>query len=362
MRSPVERGDETQSARNRKKFELLAHQQIVFLHQHRRIGEGAKAALAIAFDVGPGRAFLSRTPFVYPWRFFAAGDAHFVCAIALSVRCGFFRRGFERQVPFVHHDNHGAAGLVGVARDVGVARGHSQARRPRSAAPRRPVPDAAAPSSRSIFRRRDCLALAANSGRIHKAVGASAVAAPPYPRRRAWCPAYRETMAALRARKPVEQRRFADVGPADNRDVDRNFVARLFGGSFVALLRRLLRDVAVIVIQQIVDTVAMLGGNAEDRHSEARKTARPAIPACCVSTLFAAIASGLPVRRSRRASSASSGVSPARASTTSSSWSRLRSPPAPGAESRAESAALSSGTMPPVSTNSNVRPCQVAVP
>ena len=164
-------------------------------------------------------------------------------------------------------------------------------------------------------------------------------------------------MARSTPDEAIEHRRFPDVGPPDDRHVD--LLVLVLGG------RRFFRSGPAAPVrrdrfEQRVETVAVLRRHGKHIVRKARKTAPRAIPAFCVSTLFARIASGLPCApqqaapaRHRAASGPRARPRPAAAAT------RLQWPPAPAEEFRAGMAALSSGTIPPVSTTSNVRPCQV---
>ena len=80
------------------------------------------------------------------------------------------------------------------------------------------------------------------------------------------------------------------------------------------------------------------------------------------STLFAATTNGFPVARSSRASSSSRGVSPAWLSTTSTSSAALLMAMCACRKISCGISALSSGTIPPVSTISRLRPRHSAFP
>ena len=138
-----------------------------------------------------------------------------------------FRRGFERQVPFIHHDDHRAAGLLRVPRDVGIARGHSGAcvhdqQRNVGLFEMPPRHDHAQFLSDEF-----CLALAANPGRVHEAIG-TLPAAHDGVHGVARGSRHVGDDRALRARQPIEHCRFPDVGPPDDRDVDLAGRFRLF--------------------------------------------------------------------------------------------------------------------------------------
>ena len=195
------------------------------------------------------------------------------------------------------------------------------------------------------------LALAPDSRRIEKAIRLS-VSLDHRVHRVARRPRLGRHDRPLRAHQLIQQRRFAHVRPPDDGDVD----VRLG-------LDRLAR----------AENPSSANRAACRRRSRARpkseKSRRPArriarrVSACFgESTLFTASTGGLPARRSSCASSASSGTGPARPSTTCTTRAafsiamcacRRISPGIP---------ALSSGTIPPVSTTSNARPSQFAMP
>ncbi len=164
-----------------------------------------------------------------------------------------------------------------------------------------------------FFREEMRLALAANSGGIHEAIGA-AVALDYGIHGVARGAGHGRNNRAIGAGEAIEQCGFSDVGPAD--DGDLNCVERSFGGAHRRGVRRRFRGSRAWRHRGNRRDRCRARRRRERRRLRARRTARRAVPARSCPTLFAAMRRGLPVLRSRRASSASSGVRPARASTT----------------------------------------------